>query len=97
MLPLLLSCFCAYIVAEYLKDLPIYEALLQRDLNTRRRGAPLEGRSGGVHIPGGMAVRWPRGALARTPTRLHHVGCSEGNQSGSESKHTPEPTCVSLP
>jgi CIC family chloride channel protein len=32
MLPLLVSCFCAYAVAEYLKDLPIYEALLERDL-----------------------------------------------------------------
>jgi CIC family chloride channel protein len=32
MLPLLVSCFCAYIVAEALKDLPIYEALLERDL-----------------------------------------------------------------
>jgi len=32
MLPLLVSCFCAYAVAEFLKDLPIYEALLERDL-----------------------------------------------------------------
>ncbi|HEX6269074.1 MAG TPA: H(+)/Cl(-) exchange transporter ClcA [Anaerolineales bacterium] len=32
MLPLLVSCFCAYAVAESLKDLPIYEALLERDL-----------------------------------------------------------------
>ncbi|HQV70572.1 MAG TPA: H(+)/Cl(-) exchange transporter ClcA [Thermoflexales bacterium] len=32
MLPLLVSCFCAYIAAEALKDLPIYEALLERDL-----------------------------------------------------------------
>jgi len=32
MLPLLVSCFCAYAVAEYLKDIPIYEALLERDL-----------------------------------------------------------------
>lgn len=35
MLPLLVSCFCAYAVAEYLRDLPVYEALLERDL---RRG-----------------------------------------------------------
>lgn len=33
MLPLLISCFCAYAVAEALKDTPIYEALLERDLN----------------------------------------------------------------
>lgn len=32
MLPLLISCFCAYIVAEGMRDLPIYEALLERDL-----------------------------------------------------------------
>jgi len=32
MLPLLVSCFCAYVVAEWMKDLPIYEALLERDL-----------------------------------------------------------------
>ncbi len=32
MLPLLVSCFCAYAVTEWLNDLPIYEALLERDL-----------------------------------------------------------------
>jgi CIC family chloride channel protein len=32
MLPLLVSCFCAYVIAEALKDLPVYEALLERDL-----------------------------------------------------------------
>jgi len=32
MLPLLVSCFSAYAVAELFKDLPIYEALLERDL-----------------------------------------------------------------
>lgn len=32
MLPLLVGCFCAYAIAELLKDLPIYEALLERDL-----------------------------------------------------------------
>lgn len=37
MLPLLVACFCAYIVAEGLGQLPIYEALLERDL--RRNGA----------------------------------------------------------
>jgi CIC family chloride channel protein len=34
MLPLLVSCFCAYAVAEALKDLPIYEALFERDLKS---------------------------------------------------------------
>jgi CIC family chloride channel protein len=32
MLPLLVACFCAYAIAELVKDLPIYEALLERDL-----------------------------------------------------------------
>jgi CIC family chloride channel protein len=32
MLPLLVSCFVAYIIAEAFKELPIYEALLERDL-----------------------------------------------------------------
>lgn len=32
MLPLLVACFCAYAVTEYLNTLPIYEALLERDL-----------------------------------------------------------------
>lgn len=40
MLPLLVSCFCAYIVAESLKDVPIYEVLMERDLH----------RSGEKHV-----------------------------------------------
>jgi CIC family chloride channel protein len=32
MLPLLISCFCAYAVAEWMRDLPVYEALLEREL-----------------------------------------------------------------
>jgi CIC family chloride channel protein len=32
MLPLLVASFCAYAVGEVLRDMPIYEALLQRDL-----------------------------------------------------------------
>jgi len=60
MLGLLVSCFVAYAVAELLKDLPIYEALLERDLApsglaarlkkpmvldlTVEAGAPFEGR-----------------------------------------------------
>ena len=42
MLPLLVSCFCAYAVAEYLRDVPIYEALLDRDMS--RRGIASERR-----------------------------------------------------
>lgn len=33
MLPLLVSCFCAYAVAEMMNNLPIYETLLERDLD----------------------------------------------------------------
>ena len=40
MLPLLTSSFCAYAVAEYLRDLPIYEALLERDLARGGLGSP---------------------------------------------------------
>jgi CIC family chloride channel protein len=35
MLPLLVSCFCAYAVCELLRDKPIYEALLERELQRR--------------------------------------------------------------
>jgi len=38
MLPLLVACFCAYLVAEALGELPIYENLLERDL---MHGGPL--------------------------------------------------------
>jgi len=41
MLPLLVSCFCAYIMAEILKDLPIYEALLERDIQDGENISPL--------------------------------------------------------
>ncbi len=33
MLPLLVSCFCAYAITEWMKDMPVYEALLERDLS----------------------------------------------------------------
>lgn len=35
-LPLLVSCFCAYAVAEALREFPIYESLLERDLRKDR-------------------------------------------------------------
>lgn len=60
MLPLLISCFCAYAIAELLKDVPVYEALLEEDLKrtgdayhlaeptvaefTIEEGAPFDGR-----------------------------------------------------
>ena len=46
MLPLLVACFSAYAVAEGLKDMPIYEALMERDL--RRGGAPAHLKSAAV-------------------------------------------------
>jgi CIC family chloride channel protein len=39
MLPLLAASFCAYMMAEYLRDIPIYEALLERDLSRGGIGA----------------------------------------------------------
>jgi CIC family chloride channel protein len=42
MLPLLVSCFCAYAVAEFLNNLPIYEALLERDLSHGGDISPLK-------------------------------------------------------
>lgn len=43
MLPLLVSCFCAYAVAELLKSVPIYEELLERDLAGNDSGIKLKG------------------------------------------------------
>jgi CIC family chloride channel protein len=45
MLPLLVSSFCAYGVAEYLRSVPVYEALLERDL-----------RRGGIDNPRGEPI-----------------------------------------
>jgi CIC family chloride channel protein len=60
MLPLLLACFCAFVVAESFRVAPLYEALLERDLVRRgiamhtaplvveyevRTGAPFAGRA----------------------------------------------------
>lgn len=39
MLPLLAASFCAYMMAESLRDIPIYEALLERDLSRGGIGA----------------------------------------------------------
>jgi CIC family chloride channel protein len=43
MLPLLVTCFCAYAVAELVGELPVYEALLQRDLMRGEPDASLHG------------------------------------------------------
>jgi CIC family chloride channel protein len=42
MLPLLVACFAAYALADLLGDLPIYEALLERDLLRSQDHAALE-------------------------------------------------------
>lgn len=81
MLPLLVSCFCAYAVAEYLKELPVYEALLERDLKrggvghllkepvvvefTIQTGAPFVGREV-------RSLGLPSGCII--------VRCSDGNR-----------------
>jgi CIC family chloride channel protein len=41
MLPLLVSCFCAYAIAEIMNNLPIYETLLERDLDRDGTGLNL--------------------------------------------------------
>ena len=40
MLPLLVACFCAYLIADVLKTPPIYEELLERDLRRSGIAAP---------------------------------------------------------
>jgi chloride channel protein, CIC family len=42
-LPLLVACLTAYSVAEFLRDRPVYEALLERDLIRSQENAALEG------------------------------------------------------
>jgi CIC family chloride channel protein len=42
MLPLLVACFTAYAVADFIMDRPIYEALLERDLAQDERFPALE-------------------------------------------------------
>ena len=42
LLPLMTACFCAYLVAEHLQDVPIYERLLERDLKRHGIQAPPE-------------------------------------------------------
>ncbi len=42
MLPLLVACFAAYAVADFVMDRPIYEALLERDLAQEIRLPNLE-------------------------------------------------------
>jgi len=82
MLPLLVSCFCAYAVAELLKDLPVYEALLERDLK----------RSGQLHALAQPAVLeltvQPHAPFAGQPVRSLGlppgcivVRCSDGKRS----------------
>jgi CIC family chloride channel protein len=72
MLPLLLACFCAYVVAESFGVAPLYEALLERDLGRRgilrpaaalvveyevRPGSPFAGRSlKDIGLPRGCVI-----------------------------------------
>ncbi len=81
MLPLLVACFAAYAVAESLKDLPIYEALLQRDL---LRGGSIENGSDPIVLelevePGspfdGLQVR-----NLGLPSGVVLVKCQEGDR-----------------
>ncbi|MEI7643056.1 MAG: H(+)/Cl(-) exchange transporter ClcA [Chloroflexales bacterium] len=70
MLPLLVACFCAYLVAEALRDLPIYEALLQRDL---RRG----GVAHALHAPMVLELEVEPGAPFAGQV-IRHLGLPPG-------------------
>lgn len=72
MLPLLVACFAAYAVAEYLRDIPIYEALLMRDLQrngvTSRHAKPVVAEytvEAGAEYEGKMVrdLGWPAGCI----------------------------------
>ncbi len=89
MLPLLVSCFCAYAVAEVLKDLPVYEALLERDL--KKNGEHYQLREPAVvefmvH-PGspfaGQSIR-----LLGLPPGCIIVRCSDGKREWIPRAHT---------
>jgi len=81
MLPLLVGCFVAYAVAEAMGDLPIYEALLQRDLRKSGTAATAE-------VPTVLEVEVQPGARldgltvreAGLPPGVVLVSCREGGR-----------------
>jgi len=81
MLPLLVTCFCAYIVAEILKDLPIYEALLERDLQKGENFTPLsEPVIVEFHVEPGSAFVGKTVSTLGLPPGCILVRCSDGKR-----------------
>lgn len=81
MLPLLVSCFCAYIVAEIFKDLPIYEALLERDLQKGENFVPLrEPAIVEFHVESGAAFVGKQVSALGLPPGCIIVRCSDGKR-----------------
>lgn len=80
MLPLLVACFCAYVVAEGLGELPIYENLLERDL--MRGGAlpdPKEPLVLELEIEPGSPFEGRTVRELRLPPGCILVSCREGS------------------
>lgn len=80
MLPLLVSCFFAYLVAEHLKEMPVYEALLERDL---KRGMDLTLNEPAVAefvIQPGSPFDGQRVSSLGLPPGCILVRCSDGKQ-----------------
>lgn len=81
MLPLLVACFCAYIVAEIFKDLPIYEALLERDLKKGKNFSVLkEPAIVEFHVEPGAAFVGKIVSTLGLPPGCILVRCSDGKR-----------------
>lgn len=81
MLPLLVSCFFAYVIAEALKDMPIYEALLERDL--KHGGEFIKIKEPAVvdfHIQAGAPFAGMRISSLGLPPGCILVRCSDGKR-----------------
>jgi CIC family chloride channel protein len=81
MLPLLVACFCAYIVAEILKDLPIYEVLLERDLQKGDNLSPLrEPTIVEFHVEPGASFVGKTISTLGLPPGCILIRCSDGKR-----------------
>ena len=79
--PLLVACFCAYIVAEILKDLPIYEVLLERDLQKGDNLSPLrEPTIVEFHVEPGASFVGKTISTLGLPPGCILIRCSDGKR-----------------
>jgi CIC family chloride channel protein len=94
MLPLLISCFFSYAVAEYLNDLTIYEVLLERDLLN-------DGDHANLTQPVVMDFTIQEGSpFVHSDCQLGvslYVARMDGVNGFPRQPHVLKPTCVSLP